>query len=445
VARFDARLRLHGWLLAAAVLISTAAFVGTRGFASVAVVRPSGLVGPGLVRSPSRRAAARWIAGWNGSPQPATRRVLFPGGFENQTVRNIVLTSAAGNMARVRFSNAYGQQPLDIGRAVLGKAQGGGAVARRSDARLTFDGRPSVVIPPGASVVSDPVRLRVRRLERLAVSIFLPHATGLPTDHGTARQTNYVAAGDHAFDSTAVAFRIRTPSWYFVTAVDVRSSSPRAGTLVAFGDSITDGTGSRADDNARWPNDLARRLDSLRGATLSVVDAGISGNQLLRWTRCCGASGVARFRRDAMSVPAVIGVIVLEGINDIGANRKVSTEQIIGGYQRLIALAHAAGVKIFAGTLTPFRGARYWTRAGEVKREAVNTWIRRRRAFDGVIDFARAVADPSNPQFLNPAYDSGDHLHPNDAGYRAMANAINLTMLLPAHWSRGTDRRAPPI
>jgi lysophospholipase L1-like esterase len=348
-------------------------------------------------------------------------------------VRNIVFTSAAGSMARVRFSNAFGQRPLDIARAALAEAQDGAAVAPRSNLPLTFAGHPSVVIPPGASVVSDRVRLRVRRLERLAVSVFLPHATGAPTDHRTAKQTNYVAASDHAVDNTAGAFTIQTPSWYFVTSVDVWSSGPDAGTLVAFGDSITDGAGSRVDANARWPNDLARRLDSMRGATVSTVDAGISGNQLLNRSRCCGASGLARFGRDVLSLPSVTAVIVLEGVNDIGARRNVSTEEIIAGYRRLIALGHAAGLKLFGGTLTPFKGARYWTRTGEAKREAVNAWIRHSRAFDGVIDFAATVADPTDPDILSPAYDSGDHLHPNDAGYQAMASSIKLTMLVPTH------------
>jgi lysophospholipase L1-like esterase len=273
----------------------------------------------------------------------------------------------------------------------------------------------------------------VRRFERLAISVFIPRGTGPPTDHLTAKQTNYVAPGDQALDPRSAPFRFRTRSWYFVSGLDVRSPSPRAGTLVAFGDSITDGVGSRVNDDARWPNDLARRIDAGAGAKLSVVDAGIAGNQLLSWTRCCGESGLARFGTDVLSVPSVTEVIVLEGVNDIGAGRNASAARIIAGYRRLIARAHAAGIKIFGATLTPFKGAGYWTPSGEAKRESVNAWIRHSGAFDGVIDFARAVADPKDPQILDPAYNSGDHLHPNDAGYRAMADAINLKLLLRRH------------
>jgi lysophospholipase L1-like esterase len=432
VARIGARPRVYVWLAVAAILLIATAVVDSVGASSPTDSRKPGLIAAGLGLPSAHRARVRWIASWNASPQPPTFRVPFANGFEDQTVRNIVFTSAAGSLVRVRFSNAYGRQPLDIGRAVLGKAQHGAATPSRSSERLTFAGRRSVLIPAGGSVYSDPVRLRVRRFERLAISVFIPRGTGPPTNHLTAKQTNYVAPGDQALAASSAPFRFRTRSWYFVSGLDVRSPSPRAGTLVAFGDSITDGVGSRVNDDARWPNDLARRIDAVRGAKLSVVDAGIAGNQLLSGTRCCGESGLARFGRDVLSVPSVTEVIVLEGVNDIGAGN-VSAARIIAGYRRLISLAHAARIKIFGATLTPFKGAGYWTPSGEAKRELVNAWIRHSGAFDGVIDFARAVADPEDPQMLDPAFNSGDHLHPNDAGYRAMANAINLKMVLPRH------------
>lgn len=421
---------LQLWLPVVACLVIVGGVVWAHSPSSAASARRFSPGGASLRRPPARIAMARWIAGWSASPEPVTRRVQFWHGFADQTIRNTVFTSAAGRLARVQFSNVYGQQPLEIGRAMIGQAQVGAAVAARSNTPLTFAGGPSVVIPPGASALSDPVRLNVRRLERLAVSVFLPHPTGAPTDHWKTQQINYVATGNHALDSTPSAFRTRTTSWYFVTGVEVWSSNPSPATVVAFGDSITDGAGSRTGADASWPDDLARRLDSLRDANLSVVDAGIAGNRLLSPSRCCGESGLARFARDVLSQPSATDVIVLEGVNDLGATRNVSAHQIIAAYERMIALAHAAGLKIFGGTLTPFKGARYWTAAGETKREVINAWILHSGAFDGVSDFASAIADPRDHHRLAAAYDSGDHLHPNDAGYRAMAHAVSLSMLI---------------
>jgi lysophospholipase L1-like esterase len=413
-----------GFLLVAAVLAAT------RTFATDASARRPSVSGVRVGASVAPPAQFRWVAAWSASPEFATTRVQFARGFDDQTVRNIVFMSAAGSMARARFSNVFGHRWLEIGSAAIGESSAGAAVARGSLVQLTFSGRPSVLIPPGGSLVSDPVRLAVHPLERVVVSVYLPRATGAPTDHATAVQTNYVAGGDHVSDTAPDAFKTQTPSWYFVTGVDVLTSGRIRGTVVAFGDSITDGARSLINANARWPNDLARRLDSRRGPTLSIVDAGIAGNQILSRTRCCGTSGLARFARDALSQPSATAVILLEGVNDIGAGKDVSAAEIIAGYERLIALAHGAGLKIFGATLTPFQGALYWSPAGEAKRDAVNAWIRDSGAFDGVIDFASAVADPHDPARFTPAYDSGDHLHPNDQGYRAMADVVSLPMLL---------------
>lgn len=423
-------IRGRHWVAVGIVL--ALAFAGARSLASADSGRRA-RAGAASARSPlPRPARSRWVAAWSASPQPATSRVSFAGGFDRQTVRNIVYTTAAGSMVRVQFSNVFGRRPLDIGGAAVGPDTVGAGLAPGSDVPLTFSGRRTVVIPAGAAIVSDPVRLAVRPLERLGISVFLPQPTGRPTDHAMAEQVNYVAAGDRVLARAARPFATQDRSWYFVTRVDVWSPAADYATVVAFGDSITDGARSLTGANARWPNDLARRLDALRGANLSVVDAGIAGNQLVTASRCCGISGLARFRTDALGQPAVKAVIVLEGVNDIGAGPNVSAQQIIDAYRQMIALAHAAGVAIFGATLTPFQGAFYWTPAGEAKREAVNAWIRHSGAFDGVIDFAAAVADPRHPERYFPAYDSGDHLHPNDAGYLAMANAVNLSMLLHA-------------
>jgi lysophospholipase L1-like esterase len=278
----------------------------------------------------------------------------------------------------------------------------------------------------------------------LAVSLYTSGPTGPATYHSDAQQVNYVSQpGDFAASAGGSAFTTASQHWYFREDVDVRVAPQVRGTIVAFGDSITDGFGSTVNANARWPNDLARRL--LAGPPRQVhpvVDEGISGNRILNDSVCLGVNAQARFFRDVAARAAARYVILLEGINDIGfsqlpdtgcaaPNTDVSAAQIIAGYKHIIAAAHAAGLRIFGGTLLPFQGAFYYSAAGEAKREAVNRWIRVSGAFDGVIDFDRAVRDPANPLQLLPAYDSGDHLHPNDAGYQAMADAVHL-----AQWTR---------
>ena len=381
-----------------------------------------------------------WIAGWIASPEAAVPTSPFAGGFRARTtIRDIIDASAGGTLARIRLDNTFGDRALEVGRAAIAVAGQGGATVPETSVLLSFAGRRSAVIPPGGQLFSDPVRFDVRPLERLAVSVFLPLATGAPTEHDNAHQANYLAAGDRVLAGGAGAFGSTLASWYFVSGLDVWSSDREA--VVALGDSITNGNGSVSGANARWPNDLARRLAALPGPTVSVLDAGIEGNRVLNAAPCCGPSALARFQRDVVRQSGVAEVIVLEGINDITYSRStspwtaphtnVSAAQIIAGYKQLIRRAHAAGLKIFGSTLTPFGGSQHWTPAGEAKRDAVNAWIRASGAFDGVIDFARAVADPNDPVRLDPRFDDGDHLHLNGAGYQAMADAINLAMLAP--------------
>ena len=377
-----------------------------------------------------------WVTSWSASPQVATPDSLAAAGFDNQTVRDIIFTSVGGDPIRLELTNVFGASPLRVGHVTVAEAGSSAAVLPGTIHPVTYRGSASFQIPAGAQILSDPVAMRVSPLQDLAVSVYLPGQTAAATFHADAQQVNWVsAAGDHADDSDAGAFTTPTLSWYYVSGLIVQAPGAD-GTVVALGDSITDGVGSTTGADARWPNDLARRLDALGRPTLSVADEGIGGNRVLIGARCCGASAEARFGRDALDQPGVRDVIVLEGINDIGFSAAaldggVSAAQIIAGYQQLIAQAHARGLRIFGATLLPFQGAGYYTAAGEATREAVNTWIRTSRAFNGVIDFDAAMRDPAHPLMLNPAYDSGDHLHPNDAGYQAMADAINLQMLMP--------------
>jgi lysophospholipase L1-like esterase len=355
-------------------------------------------------------------------------------------VRNIVFTSVGGNQIRIRLSNAFGKHAVTVGRTSVGIPLTGAQLVPGTTHRVTFGGKASVTIPRGAEVVSDPVPLKVSPLEQLAVSVYLPVATGRATYHFTAQQTNYIASGDKASATAGSAYKTTATSWYFLDGV-LAHNTAAAGTVVAFGDSITDGFQSQVGANDRWPNYLSRRLDAARGARApAVADEGISGNRVLHNSPCFGVNALARYQRDVLAQPGVKDVIVLEGINDIGfsatpntgcsvPNTNVTAAQIEAGYQQMINMAHSAGLKIFGATLTPFKGAAYWTPAGEAKREAVNNWIRTSHAFDGVIDFAKAVQDRFNPLYINPAYNSGDNLHPNDAGYQAMANAVNLALL----------------
>jgi lysophospholipase L1-like esterase len=387
-------------------------------------------------------AGAHWLASWAAAPQGPTPGNLSLRGFADQTLREIVFTSAGGSMARVRLTNVFGSRPLTVDRATIAAQRTGATLVPGTIHTLTFAGQQSVIIPPGAEVLSDPVAMTVAPLTHLAISLYVPLVTGPATEHFQARQLNYVASGDHTLSSDATGFNAQTQSWYFLDGVEVLAPARDLGAVVAIGDSITDGVGSTLNGDARWPNDLSRRLNGLPGDSLSVIDEGIGGNRVLNDSVCCGIDAVARFERDVLGQPGLRDVILLEGINDIGYDRStnplnlphtdVSALQIVEGYEQMIALAHAAGVKIFGATLTPFEGARYWTPANEAKREAVNRWILTSGQFDGVIDFATAVADPADPERLAPRYDSGDHLHPNAAGYLAMADAIDLSQLVAA-------------
>ena len=428
--RFPVSLKLL--LKSSAALLVVAGLSGQAGVGAGADGRP-------------RDKTFHWVATWAASPSPASpdpaqmrRRKME---FNDQTVREIVHITLGGAQFRVRLSNAFGAQALAIGAAHLAIREQGAAIMAGSDRALTFGGRPAVSIPPGALVLSDPVDLKAPASADLAMSLYLAAGpTIASTLHYSAQQTSYVGAGDLCAAPRMPADSPVT-SWPFLTGVDVMA--PKAGAaIVTFGDSITDGSRSTADTNRRWPNILANRLLAERKNHLAVINAGIGGNRILHDGAGAngpqyGPSALARFERDVLAQPGVEYVIVLEGVNDIGhpggaapMSEDVSAQDMIAGLRQLIERAHERGLKIFCATIMPFTAAPLTASSSpkEDKRQAVNQWIRGRNDFDGVIDFDKTVRDPVQPVQFLAAYDSGDHLHPNDAGHKAMGEAVELSL-----------------
>ena len=383
-------------------------------------------------------ASAHWMQVWAAPPEPfpvasgINPDSLTPS-FQNQTIVQLVRLSAGGTRLRIRFSNEYGGKPLALGAARVALAGADGAPISGSDHALTFSGRPSAIIPAGAPLFSDPVDLPTKALMKLRVTLYLPEAVQQCSCHATGGQHPMVSPeGDYTTRVFAPKPKFGGTYRAFLSAVDVESA--RSGpVIVAFGDSITDGYRSTDDTDRRWPDRLAERLLAASpGRQAAVVNAGISGNRVLGDGRppliFFGQSALARFDRDVLSVPGATHLIVLEGVNDIGggAASPPTVEDLIAGYRQLIARAHAHGLKVIGGTILPYEGAAYFHPAGEAVRQKVNAWIRTGGEFDHVIDFDAAMRDPAHPSRLDAALQSGDWLHPNDAGYRKMGDAIDL-------------------
>lgn len=401
----------------------------------VSLVSATLIVSAVLMGAPPARAegprpvpdvARTWVGSWSAAP------VIGKGsGFSDRTLREIVHTSMGGDRVRIRLTNAFGTDRLVVDGAAVGARSSGAALVTGTARPVTFGGERKVVVPADSEVLSDPVPLTVVAGQDLAVSLYVSGLTGPAARHPTALTTSYLADGDHAADTGADAFTATTSSWFLLDGVDVRAlHGTRA--VVAFGDSITDGVRSTFDADRRYPDDLARRLD---GRRLSVLNEGINGNQVLTDTGGSGVSALARFDRDALGQTGVRDVIFLDGINDIGHNavgvsgEPVTAQDLITAMTNLITRAHAHGVRIIGATLTPIGGSKYDVPEAEAKRQAVNDWIRTSGAFDGVVDFDAVTRDPADLTRFLPAYDGGDHLHPDDAGYQAMADAIDLRLL----------------
>lgn len=401
----------------------------------------------GLLAAAGLFAQTHWVGTWGAAPATQsdeaamkTQKLLF----DNQTVREIVHTTLDGETVRVRLSNAFGAVPVEIGAAHLAVRKAGAAIDPASDRELKFGGRSRVEIPAGAVVLSDPIAVKVPELSDVAISLYLPGKVMGAGVHYSSQQTSYIAEGNVTGAATLENPETFT-SWVFLTGLEVQAPAT-AGSIVTFGDSITDGARSSVDGNHRWPDMLASRLAARKGGMkFGVVNMGIGGNRILHEGMASkrpqfGINALARFDADVLAQPGVKYLVILEGINDIGhagssapASETVTADDIIVGMKQMIERAHEKGIKVIGCTITPFEGPAnitrgYWTPEKAKVRDAVNEWIRSGKGYDGFIDFDKAVRDPANPTKVLPAFDSGDQLHPSDAGYDAMGKAIDLAL-----------------
>jgi lysophospholipase L1-like esterase len=383
-----------------------------------------------------------WVGTWAASPMGYTVSPDQPAP-SNLTYRDIVRIGIGGPSLRVQLTNEFGTQPLLIGAARIALSGEGESIQPNTDHTLTFNGRSFVTIPAGGLVFSDPVPMAVVALSSIAVSIYLPEQPVAETTcHADAQSTNFVTKGDTVSEAVLRGAR-EIYSWCFVKGIAVLTGDNTRSSIVTFGDSITDGWQSTRDANRRWPDVLEERLQAAgNSADITVLNEGISGNCLLQDT--VGPNALARFDRDVLAQSGVKYLIVLEGINDIGGivkpqspENRVSAQAIIFALAQLVTRAHQHGILVYGATLMPYRGAKYFSDEGETIRDVVNEWIRTSGVFNAVIDFDKIMRDPSNRTILRPAFDSGDHLHPNDYGYRAMGSAIALSLFNnPAEQSR---------
>ncbi|MBC6457387.1 SGNH/GDSL hydrolase family protein [Actinomadura sp. HBU206391] len=393
-----------------------------------------------------RDRSGAWSGAWSASQhKPAVGTPWdgpnwsIPGFTADQSVRQVVRVTTGGSRVRIRLSNRYGTGPLRVAGATIAKAGHGAAIRPGTVRRVTFGRSASTTIPAGRDATSDAAWLVTAPLEKLTVTLYFAKPTGPATFHELGLTTTYRATGDRRFDQDAGAFAGETShSWYYLTGVDVAGGAHRAdGTVVTFGDSITDGFGSTPGADNRFPDELAERLTGAH-RPMGVLNAGIGGNMLLTDSLCiAGEKGLTRFARDVADRPSVRSVIVLLGTNDIGLGDRdfgcgafplMTAPRLIEGHRALIRAAHSRGIKIIGATLPPFKGAEpYYDEAGEHEkvRDAVNQWIRHSGEYDAVVDVDKVLADAGDPDALSPAYNSGDNLHPNDAGMKAIARAID--------------------
>lgn len=377
--------------------------------------------------------SSRWTGSWAASPMPSPSGGVTLGD-QGSTFRNIVHLSIGGRAVRVRLSNEYGTKPLMVAEVHIAGSDSQGAIAAGSDHLVSFGGARSVDIPAGTVALSDPVSMSVPAFANVAVSIYVAaQADAALTYHPESIATNYVAMGNQT-DASVLRNPVKMPNWYLLTGIDVEAA-PRAFSVVVLGASVVNGTHSTVDMNRRWPDDLARRLRSSPStAQVGVLNEGIGGNRILHDNR--GLSGLARLNRDVLNQSNAKVMIFSMGTNDIGrtffpgdkSEKGVTVDQMEWATQQVVWRAHARGMRVICATLNPYEGASYFNAEGESMRQAFNRFVRSSHVCDGTVDFDLVTLDPSHPARFLPKYDSGDHLHPNDAGYQAMADAFNLKL-----------------
>ena len=389
-----------------------------------------------------------WVSVWGIADYTPFKFIPLPAepDLSNVTIRMNVRSSIGGHRLRIRLSNEYGTAPMMIGAAHLALAGAGSKIEPGTDRTLTFGGSANVIIPAGAPIISDPVELPVKPLTEISISIYLPKSAPVSTFHRSSNRDTYVAGPGDQTSQTELADAKAKSAWYFLSSVDMWEPNATTAT-VALGDSITEGSNTRI-AYADYPDQLAERLAKGKNdPSIAVINEGIAGNRILH--NAAGDSALTRFDKDVLSHPGVSNLIVLEGINDIGfprskmgnmpknpnfnppdfASELVSADEIIAGLKQIIVRAHEHGIKVLGATMMPFQGSPAYDADGEAIRQAVNKWIRAANAFDHVIDFDAVVRDPDHPVRLRSGFDSGDHIHPNPAGYKAMADSIKVSEL----------------
>ncbi len=397
--------------------------------------------------------AGHWVSAWTTSVHVPLHFPGMPGEppLGDKTLRMVVRPTIGGSKMRIRFSNEFGTSALSIGAAHIALTDEGANIQPKTDQVLTFGGKPSVSIPAGAPIMSDPIELSVKAFSEISISIYLPADPPVLTWHSPGQRESYLAGPGDLTAKPELPGAERKSAWYFLSSVEVWAPASTTA-ILALGDSITQGTSTKPNElYTDWPDQLARRLAGQGGPAIAVVNEGIGGNRVLH--DAAGASALARFDRDVLGQPGVTTLILMEGINDIGfprirfaefknlpaprenpfASQKVSAEEIVDGLKQIIERARAHGMRVFGATLTPFEGTNSYDAEGEVIRLEVNKWIRATDAYDGIFDFDELLRDPAHPSKLQEVYDSGDHIHPSPVGYKAMADSIPLSRLRGRH------------